>query len=82
MQRGNKGRLVAMGNKNLSAPRCSFPPLRPAAAAGQPLRLRGASAALWAILFHCERAKPALEALVGGVGGGGGIGGKAAASWR
>jgi hypothetical protein len=81
MQRGNKGRLVAMGNKNLS----SASVLRFLLCALQPppansLRVcAAASAALWAILFHCERAKPALKALVGGVGGvggGGGIGGK------
>ena len=77
MQRGNKGRLVAMGNKNLS----SASVLRFLLCALQPppansLRVcAAASAALWAILFHCERAKPALKALVGGVGGVGGGGG-------
>ena len=59
MLRGNKGRLVATAGVLrflLSAldgtnPRNS---LRVTAAA---------SAALWAIVFHCERAKPALRAL-------------------
>ena len=63
MQRGNKGRLVAMGNKNLSSASvlcfllCALQPppansLRVCAAA---------SAALWAILFHLWKAVDTLR---------------------